>query len=203
MNVGVRWCTALTIGLTGCVDDGPASAPREVVVRASGCSLVDDLARGIVVADGYVLTVAHALRGARSVSVADAGGVVVATDPRVDAALIAAPIDGPAAKLADQVAVGPATLGGRPIEVVRTVHANVEEPRDDTTYRRQALVLRAEVARGQSGSAVIGPAGVLLGMVFAASNRTDDVSYAVSAVELGPFLAPAIGLTEPVGLGEC
>jgi hypothetical protein len=199
----VRWCTALTVGLIGCVDDGPASAPREVVVRASGCSLVDDLARGIVVADGYVLTVAHAVRGASSVSVAGTDGVVVATDPRLDAALIAAPIDGPPANVADRVAAGPAMLDGRQIEVLRPVRARVDEPRDNTTYVRQALVLRGEVARGQSGSAVIGPAGVLLGMVFAASNRTDDLGYAVSAVELGPYLETAFGLTGPVDLGEC
>ena len=42
----------------------------------------------------------------------------------------------------------------------------VEEPRDDATYRRQALVIDGDVRPGDSGSCVQQPDGELIGMVF-------------------------------------
>ncbi len=51
----------------------------------------------------------------------------------------------------------------------------------------------------ESGS----PDGQLIGMVFAASTRTDSVAYAVSASELQPFLDQQPATTEPVDVGAC
>jgi S1-C subfamily serine protease len=187
----------------GCVDDGPLAAPREVEVRAAGCSLVDDLATGVVVDDGVVLTVAHALRGATTVRVDGIEARVVVIDHRIDAAAMTVPVDGPAVRIADHDVTGSATVGGRAVDVRGVVEATVEEPRDDTTYRRQALVLEGEIEPGQSGAAVVGPDGRLLGMVFAASRRTNGVAYAVAGSELRTFLDGAAARTEPVDLGSC
>ena len=191
------------LGSAGCDDDAPPAAAHDVEVRASGCSLRDDIASGIVVADGYVLTVAHALRGATDVSVDGAAGTVVAVDPRLDAAIVAAPTTGSAAVTADRVHVGAAHVGGRPVTVERVVVADVEEPRDDTTYRRRALVLAGEVERGDSGSGVFDLDGSLLGMVFASSRGDRGVAYAVAVSELRPFVERATVLTAPVDVGSC
>ena len=72
--------------------------------------------------------------------------------------------------------------------------------RDATRYERRALVLEADVTRGDSGAAVVGPDGSLLGMVFASSTRDAGVAYAVSAEELAPFVATATTDPDPVAL---
>ena len=169
-------------------------------MRASGCAAVDDVASGVVVADGHVLTVAHVVRGATAVTVDGSPGVVVAVDARIDAAVVAVATVGPPVDLADVVGVGPASIDGRPVAVRRVVVADVEEPRDATRYRRRALVLDADVGHGDSGAAVLGPDGALLGMVFASSRRTDDVAYAVTADELAPFVAAALADPTPSAL---
>ena len=128
---------------------------------------------------------------------------VVALDHRIDAALLAAPTTGRPVAIATEVAPGPARIDGRPVVVERLVVASVEEPRDDATYRRRALVIDGDVRPGDSGSGVRHPDGQLIGMVFAASTRTDSVAYAVSASELQPFLDQQPATTEPVDLGAC
>lgn len=187
---------AFAIGLAlaavaGCGDDGPGRAPRSVSVRASGCSLADELATGFVAGEGLVLTVAHVLRRRSAVSVDGVPGELVAIDHRIDAALIAVEMSGPTARFADEPATGPVTVAGRAAVVSRLIDADVDEPRDDTTYRRRALVLGAVVARGESGAPVVGPDGTLLGMVFATSTANDSRAYAVTADELAPFVASA------------
>lgn len=190
---------ALTV-VAGCGDDGARLPPRSVSVRASGCSLADELATGLVVGDGLVLTVAHVLRRTSAVSVDGVPGKVVAIDHRIDAALIAVEVPGPAVRFADEPATGPATVAGRPAVVSNIVDAAIEEPRDDTTYRRRALVLAAGVGRGDSGAPVVGPDGALLGMVFAASTAIDSRAYAVTADELRPFVGSAgVGLPPTTG----
>jgi S1-C subfamily serine protease len=186
-----------------CADDGPPLVARDVSVHAAGCSLRDALARGIVVAPGIVLTVAHVVRGATGVTVDGAPGTVVAIDPRIDAALVRVRTRSGSVTPAQSVAPGPAVLEGRPITVARTVTADVDEPHDDTTYRRAALELAAHVERGESGSAVLDPRGRLLGMVFAASRDTDDVAYAVDVRELQPFVRSSLASREPADVGRC
>ena len=131
--------------------------PPDVEVRAAGCSLVDELSKGIVVADGRVLTAAHGLRGATAVTVDGEPATVVALDHRIDAALLAAPTTGRPVAIATEVAPGPARIDGRPVVVERLVVASVEEPRDDATYRRRALVIDGDVRPGDSGSGVSAP----------------------------------------------
>ncbi len=177
--------------MAGCGDDGPRQALRSVSVRASGCSLTDELAAGFVVDDGTVLTVAHVLHRRSEVAVDGVSGEVVAIDHRIDAALIAVETSGPAATFADEPATGPVTVAGRAGVVSRVVDADVEEPRHDATYRRRALQLDAVVARGESGAPVVGPDGTLLGMVFAASTASDTRAYAITADELAPFVDSA------------
>lgn len=200
---------ATVIAITAsCGDDGPMVAEhRAVEVRASGCSLGDRLATGFDLGDGSVLTVAHALRGATSVTVDGRPGAVVAIDHRIDAAVVVDALRRPPAAIASTGGVvGPATMaggsGGRPVIIDREVTVRIDEPRDDTTYERAGLVLGGDVERGDSGAGIVDSSGRLIGMVFATSRRTDGPSYAVAASELAPFVASATSL-DPVDLGAC
>lgn len=191
------------LAVAGCTDDGPPAAASDVEVRAGGCSLVDNVSSGIVVADGRVLTAGHGLRGATSVTVDGEPGVVVAIDHRIDTALVAVPATGPPVAIAATVALGPARIDGQPVTVERFVVASVDEPRDDATHSRRALVVDGDVAPGDSGSGVFGPDGRLLGMVFATSTRTESVAYAVAASELQSFLDRHADARTPIDLGPC
>ncbi len=201
--LGVAGTVGLAVAVVACADDGPAPVARDVSVRVAGCSLRDALARGIVVAPGAVLTVAHVVRGATGVTVDGAPGTVVAIDPRIDAALLRVDTATGPVTPASSARPGPATLDGRPVTVARTVTADVEEPHDATIYRRAALVVAGHVERGESGSAVLDLRGRLLGMVFAASRETDGVTYAVDVRELRPFLEASLGNTGPADVGRC
>ena len=191
---------ALTITLAACGDDGPAADTRSVAIRTWGCALTDEVATGVVVGHDLVLTVGHVLRRAERVSVDGREGAVVAVDRRLDAALIAVPTTGSVVAMAGDVDVGPATIEGSPVFVRQLVSADIEEPRDATRYVRQALVVEAQSSRGDSGSPVVALDGSLLGMVFASSTRDPGVTYAVSAVELAPFVASASPTDEPMPL---
>ena len=188
----LRWAIVAVAALVACSDDGPPAPAEAVSVRASGCAAVDDVASGVVVAPGHVLTVAHVLRDATTVTIDGVPGVVVALDARLDAAVVAAATDGPPVTLASDVGAGPARIGRQVVTVRRVVVAEVEEPRDATTYTRRALVLDADVGHGDSGAAVLADDGALLGMVFASSTRTEDVAYAVTADELAPLVSAAL-----------
>jgi S1-C subfamily serine protease len=196
--------TLIMAVLVGCGDDGRHASPPAVRVRASGCSLVDELAIGSVVGDGLVLTVAHVLRGASAVTVDGEPGTVVAIDHRIDAALITADVlIAPRAAFDLSPRTGVASLPSGPAMVIDVVDADVDEPRDDTTYRRRALVIDAEIRRGDSGSTVVGPDGAVLGMVFATSTGRDHIAYAVASTELAAFVDGRRDAIEPVDTGEC
>ena len=139
-----------------CADDGPPAVAPDVEVRAAGCSLVDELSSGIVVADGRVLTAAHGLRGADGGDRRRrAGDGRRRRPPHRRRPHRRRRRPGPPVAIAADVAPGRhgSTAGRSTVE--RLVVAAVEEPRDDATYRRQALVLDGDVGPGDSGSGVV------------------------------------------------
>src|SRR5262245_2700464 len=83
----------LSVASASCGASAPSllvTTPVKVVkVSTSGCSLVDDVSTGVVVADGQVLTAAHGLRGASEVQVDGMEARMVGLDSRVDAAVLA------------------------------------------------------------------------------------------------------------------
>jgi hypothetical protein len=186
----------ITIGTVACGDDGPRSSPAIVAVRVSGCELRDELATGIVVADGLVLTVAHVLDGRKRVSVDGTAGSVVAVDERIDAALITADVRGPAVRFDVLARPGPVTITGNAASVTRVIDADVEPRGGGEPVRRRALVLDVPVRRGDSGA----DDGAVRGMVFAVSTGQDSTSYAVDAGELVAFVS-ADRLVTPPPLG--
>ena len=205
------------LAAAGCGSDPSASpAPDAVEVRAAGCSAVDTLATGTSVGDGLVLTVAHALHGADSVTANGRPATVVALDDRLDAALLAVrpptPDSGPVA-LADRAPAGPARVvtidGPRPTTVSRVVGASVDvdgtgatSASGSTFVRRRVLELSRSLEAGDSGAPVVDRRSQLIGMVFATSTEGER-SYAVAVDELAPFVRQGRASTTPVDLGPC
>ncbi len=146
----------------------PASSrPRVVSVRAGA-----DVAKGFVVRDGRVVTVAHVL-GPR-VRVDGRPATVLRRNERLDLALLSVPgVTGTAPRLG--------RAGGRHL------HARV----DGSAWRRPVLELQRDVRPGDSGTPVLSPTGRLVGVVFARSRERPGVAYAVDASD--PSVADFVG----------
>ncbi|MEM7285626.1 MAG: trypsin-like peptidase domain-containing protein [Actinomycetota bacterium] len=198
---------------------GPVTVPVEVaresavLVDAFGCSL-DNQGSGVVIAEG-VVTNAHVVAGATDITVTtDAGdrlrALVRAFDPVRDLALLE--VDGlDVAPLGTDAPVG----GTDAIALVRSDEdVEVAEVRIERTiniistdifglgeHRRRGLELVADIDAGDSGGAILGPDGSIVGIVFSASRTQADVAYAVSALEIPALVAGAGDL--PAEAGRC
>jgi S1-C subfamily serine protease len=150
-------------------------------------------ATGFVVADGRVVTVAHAV-GDGPVLVRGPGGAmrrasVVRRDDELDLALLSVPgleHDAAAALGGPRLVVlrdGVATTV--PAVVLRRIDAHVRNLATDDAFERPALELSALIGAGDSGAPVIGADGRVAGVVFARSRERGGIAY---AVELEAFL---------------
>src|SRR5688572_2030743 len=161
---------------------GPARAGA-VVVSVEGRGL--RAATGFVVADGRVVTVAHAV-GDGAVIVRGPGGVshratVVRSDEELDLALLAVP--------GLEHDATPAALGGArlvvrrdgatatvPADVLRRIDARVRDAATEDVVERPALELAARIGAGDSGAPLIGADGQVAGVVFARSRERNGVA---------------------------
>lgn len=189
---------------------GPESA-AVLEVRAIGPHGTQ-LATGVVVGDGLVLTVAHALGDATAIRVGSRPACAVVVDRARDAAVLgvgglagtpvglavtAAPGDAWLARPNLDAASGPAAPADvSPAGIRRRIVARVHEPLDAAIHERAALELATTVTAGDSGAPVLDADGRLMGLVFATSRRHADTSYGVAVDELAP-------LVEAAGTGWC
>jgi S1-C subfamily serine protease len=207
-----------SLALAGAASSAAGSVPHPdratVLVEATGCRAVSDVATGWRGPGGLVVTVAHAVRGSAAVT---AGGVparIVALDLRADVAVLAPAAEhhslalaaapgatkgGPAwvGHIADGSARSTATTAGRGVVI------NIDEPADDTTYTRAGLSLTFGAVRGDSGAAVVDRAGAVIGMVFATARADTHLSYAVSAAEIAAVLSGLTPQSPTVPTGRC
>ncbi|MCI0582372.1 MAG: MarP family serine protease [Chloroflexi bacterium] len=192
-----------------------ASVPR---VQAEAC-LTRSTGTGIAVAPGYVLTNAHVVAGARSVTVdtpADRWeAVVVLFDPDLDIAvlrvegftapaLIFAPADPARGALGATIGYpGGGDAVVEPAAVTATYQAEGLDVGGTARVTRDIIELRAVVEPGDSGGPMILVNGTIGGVVFAESRSDESVGYALSPTEVAVALRPAIGQTRPVDTGPC
>jgi len=150
---------------------------------------------GFVVADDLVLTSAHTLRGARSVTVTRSGRTVAAAvvgfDPDNDLAYLRAPLgavrpvsidrdvadDGDrgtawAVRGHDIVAIG--------VTVVRSVTIRTEDIYVQGETRRPGFEIRADIQPGDSGGPVIVD-GEVIAVLWARVKRVPGLAYAIDA----------------------
>lgn len=183
--VGLAFAVLLALPAIG----GGPRMPAVVAVRVVQPGGSAEIATGVVVAPGRVVTVAHVLRSGRGIEVVDAHGAprhatVARARAGQDLALLdVADVTGPAARY--DHAAGALTVllrrddgvVARPVELRRRIVADlVDQPGHP---RRAALELGVAVLPGDSGAPVVDGDGDVVGIVFARSTRRGGTAYAV------------------------
>jgi S1-C subfamily serine protease len=197
------------------VDVADAVRASTVKVEGVACSRIQD-GSGFVVGDGLVATNAHVVAGESETTVEREDGtmvdaVVVAFDPDRDLAVLFAPgLERP------PLAIGEAEVGDRgavfghpgggplvltPFEVGRQVTATGRDIYGQRRTTRDVLFLAARLRPGDSGAALVDPAGEVVGVAFAIAPDQPGVAYALTTTELRHVLAS--DLTAPVNTGAC
>jgi S1-C subfamily serine protease len=204
---------AAALGSSACGgDDGSSGDPGASVVAigATGCRRTSTRAVGVVVADGLVATVAHAVAGESEITVvapdgSEAQGTVAAIDTDLDAALIR--VDG-----LDLTALPRATydegdvslwtsdhgaVRSAPAEILRRVEVRTSDIYREGEHLRPGLELRADVAAGDSGGGLVDADGQLVGLVWATSRERSERAWAMPIEALDPLLDAAEGGQTP------
>jgi S1-C subfamily serine protease len=197
------------------VDVSDRAAQSVLRVEARACGRIQE-GSGFVADDGLVVTNAHVLAGGREVEIvrtdgARLAGTVVGFDPDQDLAAVRVPgLDRP------PLAVTPADIGDiggvygfpgggqlriAPYEVARRVRATGTDIYDEDRIEREVFFLSAALGPGDSGSALVDPAGRVVGVAFAIAPDRGGVAYALTDNELRDFMAR--DLSEPVDSGPC
>ena len=212
---------ALAASATSCTSDAHrtgASAARHagVGVVADGCGLTSRLASGVVVQrPGQVVTVAHAIAGASSVSVVDDTGTahpatVTAFDKDRDLAVLNVPsLAAPALNTAPS-AIGPGAIVSwsrdegvsyQTVSVTRELMVTIEDIYVEDVVKRRGIEVRGDIHKGDSGSAVLSPSGDVMGIIYAQSRSRDGYGYATDSAELDALLRTVS--STPVANGRC
>ena len=198
-----------------------AAAVASVVrVDAQGCGEIFT-GTGFAVAPNFVVTNAHVVAGATSVSVTTettgrrASGSVVLFDPELDVALIRTPdlVFRPlqfAAAAPGRGTVGAAlghpnggALAVIPAAVTAEIHASGRDLYGTRTVIRDILELRAPIQPGDSGGPFLLSDGRVGGVVFAQSRTDDGVGYALDPNAVADRVLPLLGRTATVDTGTC
>lgn len=195
------------------------SVPDLAVVRVAGTACLRPiLATAVLVGEGRLLTVAHAIAGAEDdLAIVTLDGTsravsVLSFDPEADLALLEAdgvegtPAEFGAAAAGDLgtiVAVtGDLELRQIDYRVARTTTASSGDIYDQGEVLRSVLDLEAVVGPGDSGAPLVDEGGAVVGLVFAKSTDREGAAWALSVEEIEAFLAT--GATEgEVERGRC
>jgi S1-C subfamily serine protease len=196
-----------------------ATQPSVVKVHAIAPSCQKVLeGSGFVLSPDRVMTNAHVVAGADTVSVAVNGNpydaTVVSYDPSVDIAILAAP-NLPAQPLAfaDEAAKtgtdalvmgypGGGDFQATPARIRETIQLSGPDIYRNATVNREVYTVRATVEQGNSGGPMIDMNGRVLGVVFGAAVDDNDTGFVLTAREVSGELA-RIGDTQPVPTGTC
>ena len=183
------------------------------------------LGTGWIAAPETVVTNAHVVAGAGTVSVEEQGeegtggdqGSVVLFDPRLDLAILrVGGLTGePLTLLTRQLEIGSpgATLGypgsegggfvGGPAAVQNVFDARGRDIYGDEEVVREIYELRADVEQGDSGGPFVTPKGDVAGVIFAASTTSRGTGYALTGSEVADEIQEGSQRTDPVGTGRC
>lgn len=193
--------------------------PSVVKIRgvAPSCQKVLE-GSGFVIAPNRVMSNAHVVAGADSVTIEadgktyDAG--VVSYDPNADISILDVPnlpiqplqfVDQPAPKGTDAVVMGYPGGGdflATPARVREIIELNGPDIYRTTTVTREVYTVRGTVRQGNSGGPMINRSGKVLGVVFGAAVDDADTGFVLTAKEVERQLAK-IGNTERVHTGTC
>ncbi len=196
-----------------------AVQPSVVKVRgvAPGCQKVFE-GSGFVVAPNRVMSNAHVVAGADSVTVESDGQVydatVVAYDPNEDISILQVPdlparpldfVGKPAATGTDALVLGfpgGGDFAATPARIRETIELSGPDIYHTTTVNREVYTIRGVVRQGNSGGPLINRGGQVLGVVFGAAVDNNDTGFALTAGEVSRQMAQ-VGNSERVATGSC
>ncbi len=190
----------------------------EVVADQHACGTTST-GTGWVEAGGTVITNAHVVAGATSVTVGFDGVKRPATvewyDPDIDIAVLkvaALPLpaiaDGAALAVGDQAYAAGFPEGGpyqvSPARVRAVITADGKDIYGGRGVSREVYSLRTILQPGNSGGPLLDSRGDVVGMVFARSLSDAQTGYALTLKEIAPTLAKAATLSgKAVSTGQC
>jgi S1-C subfamily serine protease len=200
-------------GLSAEVQDRVATST--VKVEAAACGRLQD-GSGAVVGPNLVVTNAHVVAGGDDIVVerhpdgAQVPAELVAFDPRRDLAVLSVPgLDRSPLPLGDTEAgdvgavfghPGGGPLEVSPYEVGEEVTATGRDIYGAERTERQMLFIAAELRPGDSGGALVDPAGSVVGVAFAIAPDDPDVAFALTIEEVRAVLE---GPLRPTDSGPC
>lgn len=176
---------------------------------------------GFVISPQHVMTNAHVVAGVRNPVVRLADNSVYAAhvvlfDPNRDIAVLDAPgLPAPSLRFAtDRLAArgDSAVVLGYPENGPFTARAarirDVQQAQGPNIYQdrqvnRQIYSIYAVVQPGNSGGPLLSPAGLVDGVIFAASTDSHATGYALTAAEVGPDAQRGRTATAPVSTDGC
>jgi S1-C subfamily serine protease len=193
--------------------------PSVVKIRAIAPSCQKVLeGSGFVLSPDRVMTNAHVVAGANSVTVEASGNpfdaTVVSYDPTVDIAILAVPHlpPGPLAFASAPVTSGTEAIvmgypggGGfmaTPARIRELIELNGPDIYRNATINREVYTVRSNVEQGNSGGPLIDLSGQVIGVVFGAAVDDTDTGFVLTAKEVAAQLAH-IGDTTSVPTGAC
>jgi S1-C subfamily serine protease len=173
---------------------------------------------GFVFAPNRVMTNAHVVAGAESVTVSVDGqehdARVVAFDPNADISILDVPgLQAPTLDFAHGVVLtgtdavvlgypGGGPFVAHPARVREVLELNGPDIYRTTTVRREVYTIRGEVGQGDSGGPLIDREGRVLGMNFGAAVDDPETGFVLTTNQVYPHAVGSVA-TEPVPTGEC
>ena len=196
-----------------------ATQPSVLKIRAIAPSCQKVLeGSGFVLSPDRVMTNAHVVAGANSVTVEASGNpydaTVVSYDPSVDIAILSVPnlppgplafANTPVTSGTEAIVMGYPGGGGfvaTPARIRELIELSGPDIYRNATVNREVYTVRASVEQGNSGGPLIDLNGQVLGVVFGAAVDDNDTGFVLTAKEVAAQLAQ-IGDTAPVATGEC
>jgi S1-C subfamily serine protease len=184
---------------------------------ARGCQTMHE-GSGFVVAPNRVMSNAHVVAGAVTVTVEAEGqfydATVVSFDPNADISILDVP-NLPSAPLTfaeagAQTGASAVVLGypgggdfaATPARIRQTVDLDGSDIYRTRTVTREVYTIRGAVRQGDSGGPMIDLTGRVLGVVFGAAVDDSETGFVLTASEVSRQLA-SLGNTQQVATGAC
>lgn len=185
-------------------DEAPAIVESGVGVVAAGCpGPATESGSGVVVGTpGLVVTVAHTVAGATSITVIDNDdeefdATVVAFDQDADLALLdVSGLDAPALSIGS-AALGAATaivwspdagVTEQPAEIAKRLLITIEDIYLEDETQRSGFEFVADIDSGDSGGAVVDTQGDVVGVIYAKSLARPGTAFATNDIEIRRLL---------------
>jgi len=223
-------CSSTSTGTasTAVLPDPAATALAAAVdIHATGCRTTDVRGAGALIAGSFILTAAHVVSGAVSITVrpatpgADAVAArLVAIDPVHDLALLDVdpnelaqlrPLDVGAGAAAGAGDTGVAVLFRDdaavvvPYTIAKPVIVRILDIHHENTVSRPGYEVDIAIAAGDSGAVMVATDGHAIGVLYAKSREADARAFASDTGAVSALVAAASGVDAAVGIdtGEC